>query len=96
MQQPNKQDTTSLPIDPEPPADVTLLAVQREIGIARGTLEHYLSSLSIEPMCFHIGARSLSISREVLAQVPSPGIPPGSSERKTAGDDERKDVSDGL
>ena len=47
MQQPNKQDTTSLPIDPEPPADVTLLAVQREIGIARGTLEHYLSSLSI-------------------------------------------------
>jgi hypothetical protein len=109
MQQPNKQDTTSLPIDPEPSADVTLLAGPREIGIPRGTLKHYLSPLSIEPMCFHIGTRSLSISREalaqvkrlkqnpaLLAQVPSPGTPPGSSERKTAGGDERKDFSDGL
>ncbi|GAC1566521.1 MAG: hypothetical protein NVS3B14_09530 [Ktedonobacteraceae bacterium] len=104
-----QQDMTTRMIDPGPSAYVTLLAVQREVDISRGTLKKYLTYLGIEPICFHIGTRSLYISREAMAQVKrlkqnpallahllSPGIPPGSSERKTAGDDERRDFSDGL
>jgi len=104
-----QQDTTSRMIDPEPSAYVTLLIVQGEVGISRGTLKKYLTYLGIEPVCFHIGTRSLYISREAMAQVRqlkqnpallahllSSGIPSGSSERKAAGDDERKDFSDGL
>ena len=48
---------------------VTLLTVQREVGITRATLKKYLRYLGIEPMCFHIGTRSLYISREAMAQV---------------------------
>ena len=103
-----QQDTTTYIIDPEPPAYVALLTVQREVGVSRGTLKKYLSYLGIEPICFHIGTRSLSISREAMAQVkrlkqnpallaqlPSPLISPGSSQRKAASDDERRDFSDG-
>jgi len=34
-----QQDTTTQMIDPGPSAYVTLLAVQREVGISRGTLK---------------------------------------------------------
>ena len=94
-----QQDKTTQIIDPGPSAYVTLLAVQREVGISRGTLKKYLTYLGIEPICFHIGTRSLYISREAMAQVkrlkqnpallaqlPSPVIPRGSSERKDASD----------
>lgn len=76
---------------------VTLLTVQREVGITRGTLKKYLSYLGIEPICFHIGTRSLYISREamdqvkrlkenpaLLAQLPQASISCGSSEREEA------------
>ena len=92
-----QQDTTAQMIDPEPPAYVTLLAVQREVGISRGTLKKYLTYLGIEPVCFHIGTRSLYISREamaqvkhlkqnpaLLAQVPSPVVSRERSEGKEA------------
>ena len=95
-----QQDTTTYMNDPERSAYVTLLAVQREVGISRGTLKKYLTYLGIEPICFHIGTRSLYISREamtqvkrlkqdpaLLAQLSSPVI---SRERS-----ERKDPSDG-
>ena len=97
-----QQDTTPQMIDPEPSAYLTLLAVQREVGISRGTLKKYLTYLGIEPICFHIGTRSLYISREAMAQVkrlkqdpallaqlPSPVISPISSSQ-------RKDAFDGL
>ena len=103
-----QQDATTYIIDPEPSTYVALLTVQREVGVSRGTLKKYLASPGIEPICFHIGTRSLYISREpmaqvkrlkqnpaLLAQLPSPLISPGSSERKTASDDERRDFSDG-
>lgn len=48
---------------------VTLLTVQREVGITRATLKKYLTYLGIEPICFHIGTRSLYISREAMDQV---------------------------
>jgi hypothetical protein len=82
-----------MPSDPPPLSDpassayVTLLAVQHEVGLSRGTLKKYLAYLGIEPICFHIGTRSLYISREamtlvqqqkqnpaLLAQVPSPPV----------------------
>ncbi|HEU5380409.1 MAG TPA: hypothetical protein VFV38_33715 [Ktedonobacteraceae bacterium] len=53
------EETTYLP----------LLTVQREVGIARATLKKYLRYLGIEPICLHIGTRSLYISREAMAQV---------------------------
>jgi len=94
-----QQDTTAQIIDPEPSAYVTLLTVQREVSVSRGTLRKYLSYLGIEPICFHIGTRSLYISREAMAQVkrlkqdpallaqlPSPIISPVSSEGKDASD----------
>ena len=94
-----QQDTTTHMIDPEPSTYVTLLTVQREVGVSRGTLKKYLTYLGIEPVCFHIGTRSLYISREamtqvkhlkqnpaLLAQLPSPVISPVSSERKDASD----------
>ena len=97
-----QQDTTEQMIDPEPPAYVTLLVVQREVGISRGTLKKYLTCMGIEPICFHIGTRSLYISREAMAQVkrlkqdptllaqlPSPVSSPVSSSQ-------RKDAFDGL
>ena len=102
-----QQDTTTQMIDPEPSAYLTLLAVQREVGISRGTLKKYLTYLGIEPICFHIGTRSLYISREAMAQVkhlkqnpallaqlPSRVVAPGSSAREGAGE-ERKVASDG-
>lgn len=55
--------------DPEPFAYVSLLDVQREIGLSRATLRKYLAYLGIEPICFHIGTRSLYISRREMAQV---------------------------
>lgn len=64
-----QQDTTTQIIDSEPSAYVTLLAVQRKVGVSRGTLKKYLTYLGIEPICFHIGTRSLYISREAMAQV---------------------------
>ena len=92
-----QQDTTTQMINSEPSAYVTLLAVQREVGISRGTLKKYLTYLGIEPICFHIGTRSLYISREAMAQVkrlkqnpallaqlPSPAISHDNSERKDA------------
>jgi hypothetical protein len=92
-----QQDSTPRTSDLEPSAYVTLLVVQREIGITCGTLKKYLTYLGIEPVCFHIGTRSLYISREAMAQVkrlkqnpallaqlPSPVLSPGSSERKDA------------
>jgi len=48
---------------------MALLFVPYEIGITRGTLKKYLTYLGIEPICFHISTRSLSISREAMAQV---------------------------
>ena len=103
-----QQDATTYIIDPEPPAYVALLSVQREVGVSRGTLKKYLSYLGIEPICFHIGTRSLSISCEpitrvkrlkqnpaLLAQLLSPLVSPGSSARKAASDNERRVLSDG-
>ena len=63
------QDATTQTIDTEQSEYVTLLAVQQEVGISRGTLKKYLASLGIEPICFHIGTRSLYISREAMARV---------------------------
>ena len=48
---------------------VTLLTVRREVGITLGTLKKYLAYLSIEPIDFPIGSRSLSISRRAMIQV---------------------------
>ena len=92
-------DTTTPMSDPGSFAYVTLLVAQREVGLSRGTLKKYLTLLGIEPICFHIGTRSLYIPREamaqvkqlkqypaLLAQVPSPVIPQGSSQRKDASD----------
>ncbi|HEV2654163.1 MAG TPA: hypothetical protein VGT82_04365 [Ktedonobacteraceae bacterium] len=94
-----QQDTTTQMIDAEPSAYVTLLAAQREVGVSRGTLKKYLTYLGIEPICFHIGTRSLYISREamdqvkrlkqnpaLLAQLPSPVSSPASSARKDTSD----------
>jgi hypothetical protein len=53
----------------EQPAYVTLTVVQGEVGITRGTLKKYLAFLRIEPVCFHIGTRSLYISRDELERV---------------------------
>lgn len=63
------QDVTKEPIDADQGAYVTLLTVQQEVGITRGILKKYLAILRIEPVCFHIGTRSLYISREAMAQV---------------------------
>lgn len=63
------QDATTQAIDTQQGEYVTLLAVQQEVGITRGTLKKYLTFLSIEPICFHIGTRSLYISREEMARV---------------------------
>ena len=63
-----EEATTRRP-DAEPEEYVTLLAVQQEVGITRGTLKKYLAVLGIEPICFHIGTRSLYISREAMDRV---------------------------
>ncbi len=59
---------------PEPhegkqPVYVTLTIAQSEVGVSRGTLKKYLAFLGIEPICFHIGTRSLYISRDDLERV---------------------------
>jgi hypothetical protein len=64
-----QEDATKEPIDVEQGAYVTLLTVQQEVGITRGTLKKYLAYLGIEPVCFHIGTRSLYISREAMVRV---------------------------
>ncbi len=96
-----QQDTTAQLIDPETSAYVTLLAMQREVGISRGTLKKYLIYLGIEPICFHIGTRCLYISREAMAQVkrlkPDPALlahllSPVIARGSSGG----KDASDGL
>jgi len=95
--------------DTEDATYVTLLTVQREVGITRGTLKKYLTYLGIEPVCFHIGTRSLYISREAMTQVaqlkqnPSllahlprlPLLQQARSEQAVTGDATRKDSSDG-
>ncbi len=63
------QHARNQPIDAEQEEYVTLLAVQQEVGITRGTLKKYLAYLGIEPICFHIGTRSLSISQEAMNRV---------------------------
>ncbi len=93
------RDTTTQMIDTGRLAYVTILAVQHEVGISRGTLRKYPTYLGIESFCFHIGTRSLYISREAMAQVKqlkqnpallahcsSPVLPRESSERKLASD----------
>jgi len=57
------------PMDTEQDEYVTLLAVQREVGLTRETLRKYLVYLGIEPLCFHIGTRSLYISRDAMRRV---------------------------
>lgn len=64
-----REDVTTRRSDAEPEQYMTLLAVQQEVGITRGTLKKYLAVLGIEPICFHIGTRSLYISREAMARV---------------------------
>ena len=103
-----RQDSLTQMSDTEDATSVTLLTVQREVGITRSTLKKYLTYPGIEPICFHIGTRSLSISQEAmtrvkrlkqnpaqLAQLPSPVLPPGSSEQEATGYDKRKASSDG-
>jgi hypothetical protein len=65
MQQPEPME----PTDSGQDEYMTLLAVQREVGVTRETLRKYLLYLGIEPICFHIGTRSLYISREAMARV---------------------------
>ena len=104
-----QQDRPTQMTNPEQSAYVTLLTVQCEVGITRGTLKKYLTYLGIEPVCFHIGTRSLYISREamtlvkhlkenpaLLAHLPSPVLPHASEEREIGGDEKRKDTSDAL
>ena len=64
-----REDVTTRRSDAELEEYLTLLAVQQEVGITRGTLKKYLAFLGIEPICFHIGTRSLYISREAMARV---------------------------
>jgi hypothetical protein len=64
-----REDATIRRPDAEMEEYMTLLAVQQEVGITRGTLKKYLAFLGIEPICFHIGTRSLYISREAMARV---------------------------
>ena len=63
------EDAISRRPDAEAEEYITLLAVQQEVGLTRGTLKKYLAFLGIEPICFHIGTRSLYISREAMARV---------------------------
>ncbi len=104
-----QQDTTTQGIDQGPSTHLTLLAAQREVGVSRGTLKKYLTYLGIEPLCFHIGTRSLYISREamgqvkhlkqnpaLLAQLPSPRNAPVHEERDDSRDTQRKDASHGI
>ena len=84
---------------------VTLLTVQREVGVTRETLRKYLMYPGIEPICFHVGMCNLYISRQemaqvaqlkqnpaLLAQLPSRTHPSGQAARVAAGDDERKET----
>lgn len=100
------QDTITQDIDQEPRAYMTLLATQREVGVSRGTLKNSLSFLGLEPLCFHIGTRSLCISRAamgqvkhpqqkpaLLAQLPSPRSAPVTEARDDSRDTKRKDAS---
>jgi hypothetical protein len=105
-----QQDSSTQTSNTQETTHVTLLKVEREVGLTCGTLKKYLTYLGIEPICFHIGTRSLYVSREaivlvqrlkenpaLLAQLPSLNTrPPGSSQRETTGFDKRKDTSDGL
>ena len=64
-----REDATTRKPDAEAEEYITLLAVQQEVGITRGTLKKYLAVLGIEPICLHIGTRSLYISREAMDRV---------------------------
>ncbi|HEX7735122.1 MAG TPA: hypothetical protein VF458_09665 [Ktedonobacteraceae bacterium] len=57
------------PMDVRPPEYLTLLAVRRAVGISRGTLKQYLTSLGIEPICLHMSTHRFSLSREALARM---------------------------
>lgn len=51
------------------PEYVTLKTAEQEIGITRVTLRKYLYRLGIKPKSFHIGDRSLYISRESVNRL---------------------------
>ncbi|GAC1432716.1 MAG: hypothetical protein PVS3B3_16560 [Ktedonobacteraceae bacterium] len=104
-----QQDTTTQGIDQGSSTHMTLLAAQRELGVSRGTLKEYLIYLGIEPLCFHIGTRSLCISRNAMGQVkhlkqkpallvqlPSPRSVPINEERDGSRDTKRKDAFHGI
>jgi hypothetical protein len=57
-----KDDMPTQMTNSEPSADVTLLTVQREVGITRRTLKKYLAYLGIELICFHMGAQLVHFS----------------------------------
>lgn len=57
------------PINADQSEYVTLKTAEKEIGITRITLRKYLNKLDIKPRSFHIGNRSLYISREDLERV---------------------------
>ncbi len=56
-------------INADQPEYVTLKTAEKEIGITRVTLRKYLKKLDIKPRSFHIGNRSLYISRVDLERV---------------------------
>lgn len=64
-----QQDNTAQSSGHEDATSVTLLPAQREVGLTRGTLKNHGTPLEIEPMCFPIGTRSLSISQEAMALI---------------------------
>jgi hypothetical protein len=48
---------------------VTLKTAEQEIGVTRVTLRKYLDQLGVKPKSFHIGDRSLYISRETVNRL---------------------------
>jgi hypothetical protein len=61
------QDATTKAIDAGQSASMTLTTVQHEVGIRHP--QEIPGVLGIEPICFLIGTRSLSISQEAMARV---------------------------
>ncbi|GCE25127.1 hypothetical protein KDA_06110 [Dictyobacter alpinus] len=105
-----QQETITQMTNQEPSTYVTLLTIQRKVGITRRTLKKYLTNLSIEAICFPIGMRRLYISREtmelvkhikakpiLLAHLPSPRVLLTEREEgKTLGFGRGKDTSNGI
>jgi len=48
---------------------VSLKTAEQEIGVTRVTLRKYLVQLGVKPKSFHIGDRSLYISRETVNRL---------------------------